>query len=236
MIIHDVAVTSNSARMLCVGTLTASSEGLKPSKSRAEKQIIGEREEPFFFLFPFSHTWVSKRRIVRYKLYQSSIWIKKKSNGKFCKPFSIYQDKKNLFLFRSRVPVLHDVRDITLSTKDQVALVSYENKVCLHRPPRGVGERGINGGVFFCLFCFGTSQAPPQLWKLDIVTARDIGRLTLRHTYMPKTSVDFAGPSYFGGKHDQLVLCAGKGVCVCHLYVFSTPELAYLLLFLELLS
>ena len=28
---------------------------------------------------------------------------------------------------------------------------------------------------------------------------------------MPKFPVDFAGPSYFGGKHDQLVLCAGKG-------------------------
>lgn len=36
-------------------------------------------------------------------------------------------------------------------------------------------------------------------------------RLTLRHTYMPKTTVDFAGPSYFGGKDDELVLCAGKG-------------------------
>ena len=29
---------------------------------------------------------------------------------------------------------------------------------------------------------------------------------------MPKTPVDFAGPSYFGGKNDQLVLCAGKGL------------------------
>jgi WD40 repeat protein len=28
---------------------------------------------------------------------------------------------------------------------------------------------------------------------------------------MPKVPVDFAGPSYFGGKDDQLVLCAGKG-------------------------
>jgi WD repeat-containing protein 26 len=35
-------------------------------------------------------------------------------------------------------------------------------------------------------------------------------RLTLRHTYMPKVPVDFAGPSYFGGKDDQLVLCAAK--------------------------
>ena len=30
---------------------------------------------------------------------------------------------------------------------------------------------------------------------------------------MPKFPVDFAGPSYFGGKNDQLVLCAGKGAC-----------------------
>lgn len=29
----------------------------------------------------------------------------------------------------SRVPVLHDVRDITLARNDDVALVSYENKV-----------------------------------------------------------------------------------------------------------
>ena len=28
---------------------------------------------------------------------------------------------------------------------------------------------------------------------------------------MPKTPVDFAGPSYFGGKDDQLIMCAGKG-------------------------
>ncbi len=28
---------------------------------------------------------------------------------------------------------------------------------------------------------------------------------------MPKVQVEFAGPSYFGGKNDELVLCAGKG-------------------------
>lgn len=38
-------------------------------------------------------------------------------------------------------------------------------------------------------------------------------RLVLRHTYMPKQPVDFAGPSYFGGADDSLVLCAGKGAC-----------------------
>ena len=53
------------------------------------------------------------------------------------------------------------------------------------------------------------SQAPPQLWKLESV--KESMRLSLRHTYMPRVSVDFAGPSYFGGKSDQLVLCAGKG-------------------------
>ncbi|RPD69485.1 WD40 repeat-like protein [Lentinus tigrinus ALCF2SS1-7] len=119
MVLHDVAVAQDNVRMVCVGTLTASADGLHPSKCRAEKQIIGDR-----------------------------------------------------------VPVLHDVRDITLARNDQVALVSYENK------------------------------APPQLWKLEPV--KDSVRLSLRHTYMPKVPVDFAGPSYFGGKNDQLVLCAGK--------------------------
>ncbi|KZT69194.1 WD40 repeat-like protein [Daedalea quercina L-15889] len=128
MVLHDVAVTQDCQRMLCVGTLMASRDGLHPSKSRAEKQII---------------------------------------------VFNL--DKKDI---ENRVPVLHDVRDITLARDDQVALVSYENK------------------------------APPQLWKLDMV--KDTARLSLRHTYMPKVTVDFAGPSYFGGKNDQLVLCAGK--------------------------
>jgi WD repeat-containing protein 26 len=35
-------------------------------------------------------------------------------------------------------------------------------------------------------------------------------RLSLRHTYVSKYSVDVAGPSSFGGKDDQLVLCASK--------------------------
>ncbi|OJT12118.1 hypothetical protein TRAPUB_11343 [Trametes pubescens] len=128
MVLHDVAVTQDGVRMVCVGTLTASSDGFHPSKCRAEKQIIA------------------------YNMVKSEI--------------------------ENRVPVLHEVRDITLARNDQVALVSYENK------------------------------APPQLWKLDPV--KDSVRLSLRHTYMPKVTVDFAGPSYFGGKSDQLVLCAGK--------------------------
>ncbi|KAJ6588705.1 hypothetical protein B0H19DRAFT_1367253 [Mycena capillaripes] len=87
-----------------------------------------------------------------------------------------------------QTPVLNDVRDITLARNTRqglVALISYENK------------------------------APPQLWKMELVKDREnpallIARLTLRHTYMPKHAVEFAGPSYFGGKNDELVLCAGK--------------------------
>ncbi len=39
-------------------------------------------------------------------------------------------------------------------------------------------------------------------------------RLSLRHTYVSKSSVDVAGPSNFGGKDDQLVLCASKGALI----------------------
>ncbi|KAI5118541.1 hypothetical protein M0805_008482 [Coniferiporia weirii] len=134
MILHDVAITNDQQRMLCVATLTASPHGLKPSVSREEKQII------------------------------------------------VYNlDKKEI---ENQVPILHEVRDITLARSGNVALVSYENK------------------------------APPQLWKLETVKDRTnetaIVRLSLVRTYMPKSPVDFAGPSYFGGKDDQLVLCAGK--------------------------
>ncbi|KAJ7640788.1 WD40 repeat-like protein [Mycena polygramma] len=87
-----------------------------------------------------------------------------------------------------QTPVLNDVRDITLARNTRqglVALVSYENK------------------------------APPQLWRMELLKDKVnpqllVARLTLRHTYMPKKSVEFAGPSYFGGKNDELVLCAGK--------------------------
>ncbi|TFK73519.1 WD40 repeat-like protein [Pluteus cervinus] len=87
----------------------------------------------------------------------------------------------------NQTPVLNDVRDITVAqgATHTLALVSYEN------------------------------QAPPQLWRIEFVKDREnnntpVARLTLRHTYMPKVAVDFAGPSYFGGKNNELVLCAGK--------------------------
>ncbi|KAF9482296.1 WD40 repeat-like protein [Pholiota conissans] len=85
-------------------------------------------------------------------------------------------------------PVLEDVRDITIAQTSRsglVALISYEHK------------------------------APPQLWKLELIKDKETNavissRLSLRHTYMPKILADFAGPSYFGGQNNELVLCAGK--------------------------
>ena len=44
LIIHDVAITQDQARMVCVGTMTASMDGLHPSKCRAEKQILGAQQ------------------------------------------------------------------------------------------------------------------------------------------------------------------------------------------------
>ena len=42
MSLHDVAVTSDHERLFTVGTMVESSDGLQPSKSRKEKQIISE--------------------------------------------------------------------------------------------------------------------------------------------------------------------------------------------------
>ncbi|KAE9402799.1 WD40 repeat-like protein [Gymnopus androsaceus JB14] len=123
--LQSVAVTPDGARLLGVGPLLLSPDGLQPSKSRAEKRL------------------------------------------------TIYN--MNTGQIEHTTPVLNDVKDVTLARNTRNDLVAL---------------------------------APPQLWKLEIVN--DIARLTLRHTYMPKSPVDFAGPSYFGGKNDELVLCAGK--------------------------
>ncbi|KAI0296480.1 hypothetical protein BC826DRAFT_1005402 [Russula brevipes] len=135
--IHDVAVTPDGERLIGVGTLLSSRDGLQPSRCRAEKRIIA------------------------YNLGRKEV--------------------------ENQVPVLHDIRHIALARSGHFALVSCECK------------------------------APPQLWKIEMVKDRNrpeasvASRLSLRHTYVSKSSVDFAGPSNFGGKDDQLVLCAGKG-------------------------
>ena len=109
--------------------------------------------------------------------------------------------------FNSQIPVVNDVRDITISKRGGNVLISFEHKV-----------QKVITRKFVCS-CFFGLQTPAQLWKMELVRdARDreqyaqIARLTLRHTFLPKVHMDVAGPSYFGGKDDQLVLCAGKGV------------------------
>ncbi|KAI9441245.1 WD40 repeat-like protein [Lactarius indigo] len=134
--IHDVSITPDGLRLLGFGSLLSSGAGLKPSKCRAEKQII---------------VYNLDRRVIE-----------------------------------THVPLLHSIRDITLSRSGHFALISYEPKVA------------------------------PQLWKLvayydwEKVEPIQTMTLSLRHTYIPKTAVDFAGPSSFGGRDDELVLCAGK--------------------------
>ncbi|KAF8648232.1 hypothetical protein AX16_006314 [Volvariella volvacea WC 439] len=138
MKLHDVAITSDSVRLLGVGPLLESPTGLQPSKCKAEK------------------------RLVVYNM-----------------------DTKTI---EHHTPVLGVVRHITIAqnaNKAVVALVSYEG------------------------------WTPPQLWKLEMVKDREnsqvmVGRLTLRHTYMPKNPIDFSGPSYFGGRNNELVLCTSK--------------------------
>jgi len=114
------------------------------------------------------------------------------SSGAGLKP-SKCRAEKQIFVYNldrriieTHIPLLHMIRGITLSRSGQFALVSHELKV------------------------------PPQLWKLvafyDWEKADPIQTMTLslRHTYIPKTVVDFAGTSSFGGRDDELVLCAGK--------------------------
>lgn len=63
--------------------------------------------------------------------------------------------------------MLNDVKDITLARNTRnghLALVSYENKVCIP----------VEGLVGFFIY---PTKAPPQLWRLDVFY--DIPRLTL---------------------------------------------------------
>lgn len=107
-----------------------------------------------------------------------------------------------MWLGNSKTPVLSDVRNITIAWTGLVALVSYENKVRL-----------LFSTVILVWWDF---QTPPQLWRMEKIKIDDTAtfKLTLHHAFMPdlEASADFAGPSYFGGKDDELVLCISKGI------------------------
>ncbi|KAG8973991.1 hypothetical protein FRC05_008048 [Tulasnella sp. 425] len=80
-----------------------------------------------------------------------------------------------------QVSVLKNIRNVTISSDTSngyLALISYE----------------------------GT--ATPELWRISVVNTEDHqeARLQLLQTYMPTAVMEFAGPSYLGGTHDQFVI------------------------------
>lgn len=116
MILHDVAVTPDNKRMLCVGTLTASQDGLQPKKSRAEKQIIGQ-------------CLISLRRVLLHSFSPSDSVQPGEVRDRKVSYMIVALRSARSHVCASRVPVLHEVRDITMARTGDVALVSYENKV-----------------------------------------------------------------------------------------------------------
>lgn len=76
--------------------------------------------------------------------------------------------------------MLHELVRVTIVPADDIALVNY------------------------------ASEAPPQLWKLEIIRS-DAVRLTLMHTYMPEILGEVVGPACLGGRNHDLVVSAGKG-------------------------
>lgn len=110
--VHDVAVESKERYMLCVGTLTLSHEDSQPLKSKGQKQIIGMSSSfmpanPLIFVSTSLQPGAKGSWEVR--LIQA-----------FTSLVSSYQ-------YSSRVPNLHDVREITIS-RDNI-LVSYDKEV-----------------------------------------------------------------------------------------------------------
>ncbi|KAJ3890348.1 hypothetical protein GG344DRAFT_77918 [Lentinula edodes] len=49
-----------------------------------------------------------------------------------------------------------------------------------------------------------------ELLTLISYEDKNTSRLTIHQRYFPKVPTDFAGPSYFGGKNEELVLCVDK--------------------------
>ena len=114
-IILHVATTSNGCRILCVGTKNTQATGLQPRKSRAEKRIIGE----YALLDSSKNEWAD--------IQQQSMT----SNGAKLKRrlFSLFGSCARQSYPTSCVPVLNDVRYVTMDQLSNVVLVSYGDKV-----------------------------------------------------------------------------------------------------------
>lgn len=115
LVIHDVAVTQDGQRLLGVGTLLSSGDGLQPSRCRAEKRIICE--------FSCSH----KHWILFEIAAQRIIWIGSRLKSRALP--SQASSVADILQLYSQVPVLHDVRHITTARSGHFALVSCDFKV-----------------------------------------------------------------------------------------------------------
>jgi len=78
-----------------------------------------------------------------------------------------------------------------------MVLIGYENEVSPHL-------------FHSCRPNIPPLQAPSQLWAIDHVEGPKDAQLAYMRSYQPKGKVDVAGPSYFGGTTDDLVLTATK--------------------------
>ncbi|KAG8689484.1 hypothetical protein FRC11_002371 [Ceratobasidium sp. 423] len=106
---------------------------------------------------------------------------------------TLLQSRKNDQPINSRyekrilIPLLQDVRDIALTALGNYALVSYENKATAQT--WRINEIEVPG------------EDGPGVKKCELIISQ---------TYVTKSPVEFAGPSFFGGPKDTFVLAASK--------------------------
>ncbi|KAF8605221.1 hypothetical protein BDV93DRAFT_572831 [Ceratobasidium sp. AG-I] len=86
-----------------------------------------------------------------------------------------------MYMDFSQVPLLQEVRSVTLAEDGNFALLSYEDR------------------------------APPQVWRVEMIDKDQKYRLSLAHIYFTEDFIDCAGRGHFGGVNDMFVLCASKG-------------------------
>lgn len=119
----------------------------------------------------------------------------------------------------SQTPLFDDVRDIVISKRMPVVLVSFEEVTSIVTFLHPNASDIIHSAFF---------QAAPQLWKLEIVRDRartngpspPTARLNLKHAFALNVPTSIAGSCYFGGKDEQFVFCVGKGGVLAHFFFF----------------
>ncbi|KIJ59080.1 hypothetical protein HYDPIDRAFT_190627 [Hydnomerulius pinastri MD-312] len=103
--------------------------------------------------------------------------------------YNMQTKRKERYGFCSQTPLFDAVRDVIISRKSSVVLVSFEQAA-----PQLWKLEVVKG------------RDRPSIENTCT------SRLTLRHTFVLNVPVSIAGPCYFGGNEDQFVFCAGKGL------------------------